>query len=473
MFIPKKSKINMRKKFSNKITSNSNNIKDLKEALQMNKRNFDNNNINRPQQDQFNQNNLIDSPENRPNIKILQDEQYEHNNVNNSQDDMDYNIPIIDGNDTKEPLMLNRNNRNSLEIEELKEENDEEQMINTQETELSTTIAITTTTSTKPSNMPSITTITSSNKTTIEELNTTTTSVTTILTTPSSRLNTTTTRSTIIPNTTKTTMSKKTTIRTKSKATSLLKSTTSTPATTSIYVTSTTASTQISRNPVNPRSRNNIRTTKNTVRRTTTTTATRQSQQTTTASTTESTDSGFDYYDINTIDDEGKMDSLISRRIRRSFVSYWLSSMTGLAEQNKLEEMKRFENELLERENTLGNTFGNLTIQDQELTKRIQNISEKMAKSLADKQQINEQITKIISSQISGEQNVNKILGILNKNIKITNQLTQILMELLFLEKTVEKYKLWITNVLMDRLDIFDLNMRELSQHFGQVLFNP
>lgn len=40
-------------------------------------------------------------------------------------------------------------------------------------------------------------------------------------------------------------------------------------------------------------------------------------------------------------------------------------------------------------------------------------------------------------------------------------------MELLFLEKTVEKYKLWITNVLMDRLDIFDLNMRELSQHFG------
>ena len=40
-------------------------------------------------------------------------------------------------------------------------------------------------------------------------------------------------------------------------------------------------------------------------------------------------------------------------------------------------------------------------------------------------------------------------------------------MELLFLEKTVERYKLWITNVLMGRLDIFDLNIRELSQHFG------
>ena len=36
--------------------------------------------------------------------------------------------------------------------------------------------------------------------------------------------------------------------------------------------------------------------------------------------------------------------------------------------------MRRFENELLERENLLGSTFGNLTIQDQELTKPIQDI---------------------------------------------------------------------------------------------------
>ena len=92
--------------------------------------------------------------------------------------------------------------------------------------------------------------------------------------------------------------------------------------------------------------------------------------------------------------------------------------MTGLAEEKELEDMRRFENELLERENSLGNTFGNLTIQDQELTNRIQNISKKMAKSLSDEQYINEQITKIISSQVSGEQNVNKILGILDKNIK-------------------------------------------------------
>ena len=94
-------------------------------------------------------------------------------------------------------------------------------------------------------------------------------------------------------------------------------------------------------------------------------------------------------------------------------------------------------------------------------------ISEKIAKSLTDEQSINEQITGIISSQVSGEENVNKILSILDKNIKRSNKLTQVIMELLLLEKTIEKYKLWITNVLMDRLDIFDLNMRDLSQHFG------
>ena len=87
-------------------------------------------------------------------------------------------------------------------------------------------------------------------------------------------------------------------------------------------------------------------------------------------------------------------------------------------------------------------------------------------KSLTDEQAINEQITKIILSQISGEQNVNKILGILDNNIKRSNKLTQIIVEVLLLEKTIEKFKLWITNVLMDRLDIFGLNMRELSQHF-------
>ena len=187
----------------------------------------------------------------------------------------------------------------------------------------------------------------------------------------------------------------------------------------------------------------------------------------TTHQSTTTTDSNMDYYDIPMIDEGNKVDTLIQRRIKRSFVSYWLSSMTGLAEENELEDMRRIENELLERENSLGNTFGNLTIQDEELTKRIQEISEKIAKSLADEQDINEQITKIISSQISGEENVNKILGILDKNIKRSKKLTQIIMELLLLEKTIDKYKLWITNVLMDRLDIFDLNMRDLSQHFG------
>ena len=460
-FIPKKSKITERKKFSTKISSN-NNVKDLKEALLMNKRNFDSNNINRPQQDQFTQNNLMDSTENRPNIEILQDEQYEQNNVINNQNDMDYNIPIIDGDDTEEPLVLNRNNRNALEREQLKEEEGEEQIIITQKTKLSATTPNTTTTST--SNIQNTTTITLFNEITMEGLHTTT-SVNPIPTTPFHILNMKTTSSTTIkPSTTKTTTTRMTPIRTTSKASSL-KHTSNPTTTTSIHVITTT-SPRISRNTIIIRPENNIRTTTNRVIRTTSTTTTKQNQQITTVSTTESTDSGFDY-EINIIDDQGEMDSLISRRIRRSFVSYWLSSMTGLAEQNELEQMKRFENELLERENTLGNTFGNLTIQDQELTKRIQNISEKMTKSLADEQQINEQITKIISSQISGEQNVNKILGILDKNIKKTNQLTQIMMELIFLEKTVEKYKLWITNVLMDRLDIFDLNMRELSQHFG------
>ena len=406
----------------------------------------------------------MDSTEYRPNIEILQDAQYEQNNVINNQNDMDYNIPIIDGDDTEEPLVLNRNNRNALERETLKEEEGGKQIISTQKTELSATIPTTTTTST--SNIPNTTTITSFNEITMEELHTTTTSANSIPTTPVNILNTQATSSTTIkPSTTKTTTTKKTSIRTTSKAALLLKHTSNPTTTTSIQVTTTTSS-RISRNTINIRPENNIRTTTNRGIRTTLTTTTQQNQKITTVSTTESTDSGFDY-EINIIDDEGEMDSLISRRIRRSFVSYRLSSMTGLAEQNELEQMKRFENELLERENTLGNTFGNLTIQDQELTKRIQNISEKMTKSLADEQQINEQITKIISSQISGEQNVNKILGILDKNIKKTNQLTQIMMELIFLEKTVEKYKLWITNVLMDRLDIFDLNMRELSQHFG------
>ena len=104
----------------------------------------------------------------------------------------------------------------------------------------------------------------------------------------------------------------------------------------------------------------------------TTSTTTIPTQRTTT------TDSNLDYYDIPTIDDGNQVDTLIQRRIKRSFVSYWLNSMTGLAEENELEDMRRFENELLERENSLGNTFGNLTVQDEELTKRIQEISEKV-----------------------------------------------------------------------------------------------
>ena len=102
--------------------------------------------------------------------------------------------------------------------------------------------------------------------------------------------------------------------------------------------------------------------------------------------------------------------------------------------------MRRFENELLERENLLGSTFGNLTIQDQELTKRtytryfLEN-SEKSNRWTSYKWANNQ---KKILSQISGEQNVNKILGILDNNIKRSNKLTQIIVEVLLLEKTIK-----------------------------------
>jgi len=336
-----------------------------------------------------------------------------------------------------------------------------ETTLTTLQTTTSTTIPTTTTTNTTT---PTSRTIWNDNDNdndnelqTITSTNIPTTTTLTTTTYTSRTTWTTTTTSTASPHTSHDTTSTTTSTRPATVGTT----TTATPTTTRTRYTQTTSiHSQRKTTTSSIRSTNTIRRTTRSQINTKTSTHSRPSSTTTITP-------NFDYYDMNTIDDGGNMDSLIHRKVKRSFVSYWLSSMTGLAEQNELEDMKRFENELLERENTLGSTFGNLTIQDQELTQSIQNISEKMAKSLHEEQQINEQITKIISSQISGEQNVNKILGILDKNIKKTNKLTQILMELLFLEKTVEKYKMWITNVLMDRLDIFDLNMRELSQHLG------
>ena len=143
----------------------------------------------------------------------------------------------------------------------------------------------------------------------------------------------------------------------------------SSSSTTTPITTSTNTGTQRSRSHTT--TRQSVKTTKgSTVRSTITTTI--PTQRTTT------TDSNLDYYDIPTIDDGNQVDTLIQRRIKRSFVSYLLSLMTGLAEENELEDMRRFEKELLERENSLGNTFGNLTVQDEELTKQIQEISEKV-----------------------------------------------------------------------------------------------
>ena len=146
----------------------------------------------------------------------------------------------------------------------------------------------------------------------------------------------------------------------------------SSSSTTTPITTSTNTGTQRSRSHTT--TRQSVKTTKGSTVRSmrTTSTTTIPTQRTTT------TDSNLDYSDIPTIDDGNQVDTLIQRRIKRSFVSYLLSLMTGLAEENELEDMRRFENELLERENSLGNTFGNLTVQDEELTKQIQEISEKV-----------------------------------------------------------------------------------------------
>ena len=154
-------------------------------------------------------------------------------------------------------------------------------------------------------------------------------------------------------------------------------------------------------------------------------------------------------------------------RIKRNFVSSWLSSMTGLAEEDDMIQTKQFENTLLEREKSLEQALGKLNSRDSDLTTQLKKMSTELQNSLKTESSINDKIADILSQQITGEQEVNKLIQILDKSIKKCNKVTAILAELQFLEQTIEKFKKWINNVLHDQVDIFDVDARDLMHHFG------
>ena len=95
-------------------------------------------------------------------------------------------------------------------------------------------------------------------------------------------------------------------------------------------------------------------------------------------------------------------------RTKRSFYSSWLSSMTGLAEQQEINEVKQFENQLLQREKTLGETLGVLTARGNVITKELQDISKSMTENLQTESDIYNKITEVINNQILGDKEVNK-----------------------------------------------------------------
>ena len=154
-------------------------------------------------------------------------------------------------------------------------------------------------------------------------------------------------------------------------------------------------------------------------------------------------------------------------RTKRSFYSSWLSSMTGLAEQQEINEVKQFENQLLQREKTLGETLGVLTARGNVVTKELQDISKSITENLQTESDIYNKITEVINNQILGDKEVNKLIGILDQNIKKANRITSILSELLLLEKTVDKFQKYVNNAVTNQMDIFDTDARALVQHFG------
>ena len=116
-----------------------------------------------------------------------------------------------------------------------------------------------------------------------------------------------------------------------------------------------------------------------------------------------------------------------------------MSSMTGLAETEELEQVKLFENQLLQRELTLGEALGNITA-----TTELKNLSATININIQTKSEITEKIAQAINTQVLGEKEHNKLISILDLNIKKGN--TSLLKELIFLEKMVDKFQKFVNN---------------------------
>ena len=176
-------------------------------------------------------------------------------------------------------------------------------------------------------------------------------------------------------------------------------------------------------------------------------------------------ESNDDIFALST--DQSSRTSTQSLRQKRGFVSHWLSSISGLAEQDDIDIIKGFENGLLDREKSLEEALGKLSSRDANLTSDLKQMSMNLKNSLKTESIINDKITEILSKQVTGEQEVNRIIAILDKGIKKSNKMTAILSELQLLENTMNKFKKWLNNILNNKMDIFDVDIRELLHHFG------
>ena len=140
--------------------------------------------------------------------------------------------------------------------------------------------------------------------------------------------------------------------------------------------------------------------------------------------------------------------------------------MTGLAETEELEQVKLFENQLLQRELTLGEALGNLTARGSVLTTELKNLSAVININIPMESEINEKIGQVINNQVLGEKEVNKLISILDLNIKKGNRITSLLTELIFLEKMVDKFQKYVNNSPINVFNIFDVDTRALAHHF-------
>ena len=96
--------------------------------------------------------------------------------------------------------------------------------------------------------------------------------------------------------------------------------------------------------------------------------------------------------------------------------------MSGLAEQDDIDIIKGFENGLLDREKSLEEALGKLSSRDANLTSDLKQMSMNLKNSLKTESIINDKITEILSKQVTGEQEVNRIIAILDKGIKKSNK---------------------------------------------------